>query len=207
MSASTTAALSERSAERPSPSSPPVAASAGIRISSGTTARSWNSSTPITSRPCAFELEALGQHLDTIAVELIASAPPSTMPGLPAVAQERARRSSPATVVIATCASPRPNTARRIARSCGRLNSSPIENIRNTTPNSARSRRRVVVGHERERVRADRDADDEVAEDRRQPRERGRSTTTIDRAASSSRISSSVMRHRIAVASSRRVRR
>ena len=36
----------------------------GISTSSGTTARSWNSSTPITSRPCgAVELAALGEQL------------------------------------------------------------------------------------------------------------------------------------------------
>ena len=48
------------------------------------------------------------------------------------------RRHARAPVVIATCASPSPNTARRIAVSFGRLNSRPSENIRNTMPNSAR---------------------------------------------------------------------
>jgi len=42
------------------------------------------------------------------------------------------------TIVISTCISPRPNTRVRMLRSLGRLNSSPITNIRNTTPNSAR---------------------------------------------------------------------
>jgi hypothetical protein len=37
-----------------------------------------------------------------------------------------------------TCDPPSPNTSRFIARSLARLNSSPIENIRKTTPNSAR---------------------------------------------------------------------
>ena len=37
-----------------------------------------------------------------------------------------------------TCALPSPNTTRRIACSFARLNSSPMENMRNTTPNSAR---------------------------------------------------------------------
>lgn len=39
-----------------------------------------------------------------------------------------------------TCANPSPNTNLRIARSLGRLNSSPMANIRNTTPNSPRCR-------------------------------------------------------------------
>ena len=40
--------------------------------------------------------------------------------------------------VSTTCARPSPNTWRFMARNLGRLNSSPITNIRNTTPNSAR---------------------------------------------------------------------
>ena len=51
--------------------------------------------------------------------------------------------------------------------------------------------RRRVVGHDAERVRPERDADDQVAEDRRQPHAAADATTTTD-AASSSRISSSV---------------
>ncbi len=42
------------------------------------------------------------------------------------------------TTVSTTCDRPRPNTWRFMLRSLGRLNSSPITNIRNTTPNSAR---------------------------------------------------------------------
>ena len=41
-------------------------------------------------------------------------------------------------IVSTTCASPRPNTSLRMLLSLGRLNSSPITNIRKTTPNSAR---------------------------------------------------------------------
>ena len=40
------------------------------------------------------------------------------------------------TVVKPTCASPRPNTVRRMDDSLGKENSRPIENIRNTTPSS-----------------------------------------------------------------------
>ena len=76
---------------------------------------------------------------ETIAVELIASAPPSTRPSRqPKPASGSAM--SPASVVIATWASPSPNTARRMDTSWGRLNSSPSENIRNTMPKSARWR-------------------------------------------------------------------
>ena len=42
------------------------------------------------------------------------------------------------TKVSTTCKTPRPKTCWRIERSLGRLNSSPITNIRKTTPNSAR---------------------------------------------------------------------
>ena len=45
---------------------------------------------------------------------------------------------TPSNRIEATCALPSPNTMRRIDISCGRLNSRPTENIRNTTPNSAR---------------------------------------------------------------------
>ncbi len=89
------------------------------------------------SRPCGVASSIRSASIfDTIAVELIASAPPSATP---ACQPQPARLSASiaTAVVIVTCASPRPNTARRIAFSCGRLNSSPIENIRNTIPNSA----------------------------------------------------------------------
>ena len=42
------------------------------------------------------------------------------------------------TMVNTTCIKPSPNTCLRMARNLGRLNSSPITNIKNTTPNSAR---------------------------------------------------------------------
>ncbi len=63
------------------PRSPPLPPSAGIRIRNRTTARSWNSRMPITSRPCGVPSSARSASIfDTMAVELMASAPPSTMP-------------------------------------------------------------------------------------------------------------------------------
>jgi len=53
--------------------------SAGISTSSGTTARSWNSSTPMTRLPCSLSSSSRSAiSLTTMAVELIAMAPPST---------------------------------------------------------------------------------------------------------------------------------
>jgi hypothetical protein len=76
---------------------------------------------------------------ETMAVELIASTPPRTRPvcQLKPIAHETAITIA---ITLTTWAEPKPNTIRRIARSWGRLNSRPIENIRKTTPNSARAR-------------------------------------------------------------------
>ena len=83
-----------------------------------------------------------------MAVELIAIAEPSTTApcqlssqAAPKYLNADASMKCPAKVpkiVTRTCISPRPNTICRMLRSLGRLNSSPITNIRNTTPNSAR---------------------------------------------------------------------
>ena len=62
----------------------------------------------------------------------------------------------------------RPNTMRRIERSLESENSSPIENIRNTTPNSARCCAPSLSGTRPSRVRPDDDADGQIAEHRRQ---------------------------------------
>lgn len=122
------------------------APSAGISTSSGTTAKSCSSSTPITRWPCSESSSSRSTIIfTTMAVLLMAIAPDSAS----AVCQPMCQRSAisqlmamaPAltsAIVSTTCASPRPNTCRRMARSLGRLNSSPITNIRNTTPNSAR---------------------------------------------------------------------
>ncbi len=123
-------------------SSPGSRDSAGITISSGTTARSWNSSTLKILRPCSVSSSSRSDSiLETIAVDDIASAPPSAIDACQ-VRSNTALNSQPtgatASMVSTTWLPPRPNTSRRIARSLARLNSSPIENIKKTTPNSAR---------------------------------------------------------------------
>ncbi len=98
------------------------------------------------SRPCGVASSIRSASIfDTIAVELIASAPPSAKPTCHPDPSIDTRIIAPA-VVIATCANPSPNTARRIDFNCGRLNSSPIENMRKTMPNSARSLASALSG-------------------------------------------------------------
>ena len=118
----------------------PVLANAGIIMISATTARSWNNSTPMIFLPCGvFSSARSTSILLTIAVDDIASTPPRAKP---------ARQSNPkksevsmtSNIVATTCAVPKPNTARCMVRKRARLNSSPMLNIRNTTPNSARWR-------------------------------------------------------------------
>ncbi len=72
-----------------------------------------------------------------MAVDDIAATPPTTRPARQPMPAKSAS-ATPSAIITATCAPPNPNTMRRIAVSCGRLNSSPTENMRNTTPNSAR---------------------------------------------------------------------
>ena len=124
--------------------------SAGISTSSGTTARSWNSSTPMTRRPCSDSSSSRSaSSLATMAVDDIAIAPPSTTAPCQPISQGRALRlfqthtsrkcpSTAPAIVSATCDMPSPKTSVRMLRSLGRLNSSPMTNIRKTTPNSAR---------------------------------------------------------------------
>jgi hypothetical protein len=119
-------------------------ASEGIRISSGTTARSWNSRIPMMRRPCSLSSSRRSVSiLETIAVDDIASAPPSAsaacQPTLSGAGRRGLRKATSIVtrMVSATWASPSPNTMRRIALSWASENSRPIENIRNTTPNSA----------------------------------------------------------------------
>ena len=80
-----------------------------------------------------------------IAVEDIASTPPSISPARHSMPSARAAAHT-INRVSNTCAPPRPNTMRRMATSLGRLNSSPILNIRNTTPISASRRASTVSG-------------------------------------------------------------
>jgi hypothetical protein len=59
-------------------------------------------------------------------------------PGAPVEGPAGIAPPSPSAMHQATCAPPNPNTVARIAISCCRMNSEADENIRNTTPNSAR---------------------------------------------------------------------
>ena len=122
--------------------------SAGISTSSGTTARSWNSSTPTTRLPCSDSSSSRSAiSLMTMAVLLMAMAPDSASAVCHCICHRvgaRLAKNREASVTITrvstTCSRPSPNTCRRMARSLGRLNSRPMTNIRNTTPNSARCR-------------------------------------------------------------------
>ena len=84
--------------------------------------------------------------LETIAVDDMVNADPIT---------NAAGQSKPASLAKAidtaiettTCAPPKPNTFLRMAYSCGKLNSKPILNIKNTMPNSANSRLASVSGN------------------------------------------------------------
>ncbi len=133
------------------PSCVSPAPSAGISTSSGTTAKSWNSSTPITRRPCSLSSSSRSAISFTrIAVDDIAIAAPSAIApchdksqARPTAAKAAVSSTLPTTapaIVNPTCDKPRPNTSARMLRSLGRLNSSPITNMRNTTPNSASER-------------------------------------------------------------------
>ena len=113
---------------------------AGSRISRGTTAMSWNSSTPMTSRPWRLSSSMRSaSSLERIAVDDIASVPPSAKAVIQPRPPSRPSRVTSA-IVASTWASPSPNTMRFIAIRRPSENSRPIENIRNTTPNSARWR-------------------------------------------------------------------
>ena len=120
---------------KPSPELP----QAGIRIRNNTAAKSWNSSTATPSWPCrAYSSPPLASSRVTTAVDDSAStaaissasigSSPSPMP-----------TATNAAVEISTCPPPSPNTSRRMASSRDSENSSPSENSRNTTPNSATS--------------------------------------------------------------------
>ena len=119
---------------------------AGMTIRRGTTARSWKSSTPMISRPWGVSSSSRSaRSFDTIAVEDMAIAPPKTRLACHE-APDTMPSASPRDMVTSTCVRPRPNTTLRIAISFGRLNSSPIENIRKTMPNSAKCRVSLVSG-------------------------------------------------------------
>ena len=122
----------------------PVAPKAGINTSNGTTAKSWNSKTPITRLPCSDSTSKRSTiSLTTMAVLLMAKAPESASAVFQSMPQSEGDTEANATItavaptmVSETCNKPRPNTCLRMAWSLGKLNSNPMTNIRKTTPYS-----------------------------------------------------------------------
>lgn len=119
-----------------------------MRTSKGTTARSWNNRTPMTRLPCSESSSSRSDiNFTTIAVLLMAMAPDSASAVRHSIVHSEGavtvRNTDPRVttmMVIPTWKSPSPKTCRRIARNFGRLNSRPMTNIRNTTPNSPKCR-------------------------------------------------------------------
>ena len=99
---------------------------------------SWNSSTLMVRRPedeCRSSFSA--SSLATMAVEDMEKAAPSARPPCQGMSPKWAM-AIVASMVTTTWTPPRPNTCQRMAMSRVRENSRPMENIRKTTPNSAR---------------------------------------------------------------------
>ena len=134
----TTAFTAARPSTCGSPSTAP--ASSGSSTRNGTTARSWNSKTPIEARPCrAVTSPRSTRCCRTAAVEDSASAPPSTKAAT--APPPMASAINPMTSdVSATWARPNPKMKRRMAINRAQGRSSPTANSRKTTPNSASSR-------------------------------------------------------------------
>ncbi len=168
IAASATAALPAAMASGFHRSAPP-SASVGIAIRNATTARSWNSRMPITSRPCGeLSSERSASNFDTIAVELIASAPPSAKPGKPAEVQEmQADHRHQGRDRDLRETEPEHRPAHRLE-----LRQAEFEADREHQEDDAEFGQIAhvrVVRHPGQRVRTDRDADGQVAENRRQP--------------------------------------
>ena len=116
---------------------PTVPASAGTRISSGTTARSWNSSTEKVARPARVgnSPRCTSSAMTTAVDDSAKLAPMSTdaageLPHAYAIA--------PITSAVTdTCVAPRPSTSRRMLHRRSNDISRPITKSRNTIPNSA----------------------------------------------------------------------
>mmetsp|Transcript_129737 Transcript_129737/g.361393 ORF Transcript_129737/g.361393 Transcript_129737/m.361393 type:complete len:239 (-) Transcript_129737:630-1346(-) len=121
---------------------PPDPARRGTTTNNGTTARSWNSSTPNDARPYGEASWPLSRSsCSAKAEEESASAPPRTTraPG----ASEGAR--SPAKSAISSpvpryCAPPRPKTSRFMARTFSTESSKPISKRKKMMPSSAKCR-------------------------------------------------------------------
>ena len=123
---------------RVSPTRSGPAASAEASARNGTKARSWKRSMLKASRPWVRLSSARSvSWCRRMAVELMASAPPTTIAAGQGMPPSRASTEN-AAAVAATCAEPRPNTSRRMAIRRGRANSRPSVKRRNTTPSSAR---------------------------------------------------------------------
>ena len=134
----TTACRSANARPFSSPAPPAALSSAAIVNSTGAMARSWNSRIEKLSRPvgeCSrFCPARIGM---TIAVEESASAMPAIAAG-PAASPSTYPRPPIASADRMTWPAPSPNTSRRRVRRRSNESSSPMTNIRNTTPNSAR---------------------------------------------------------------------
>jgi hypothetical protein len=130
---------------------------------------------PMILRPCSLSSSSRSVSiLTTIAVEDIASAPPSANAACqlmcrcgPAGEMRSASRTAWWRRWSAPPAPAQPEHDAAHRPQLGSENSRPIENIRNTTPNSASVWVVAVVG-QAQRVRADQDADGQVAQHRRQ---------------------------------------
>jgi hypothetical protein len=95
-------------------------------------------------------------------------------------------------VVIVTCASPSPNTARRIVFNCGRLNSRPIGEHQEDDAELGEIADVGAVGHPRERVGADGHADDQDSRGSAEAARAGRRRPRRQAQPSRTRISCSV---------------
>src|SRR5439155_1114684 len=103
-----------------------------------------------------------------MAVELIATAPPSTI-AMSHAMPSRWPKSANTPAVAMTWAAPSPSTSRRMASMPGSENSSPSWNSRNATPSSASSRVldcEAAVARLRLRAQASRDGVEEAAHER-----------------------------------------
>ncbi len=123
----------------------PPPRSADSRASSSVNARSWNRQIATASRPCVRLFSDCSVSCATmIAVEDIATAPPTTTATAGAMRYAATAIAATMPAVSTVCAPPTPSTSPRIATNLGRENSRPRVNTRKTTPKSA-SRRVVSV--------------------------------------------------------------
>ena len=124
----------------------PLSAKAGTIIKKRTAARSWNSKIPIERRPWVVCNSCCSANcLTTTAVDESARAPAATN----AVLGSRPRYHPPTAatkVHVNTWIPPKPNKARFMVMIRVHENSSPMVNIKNTTPNSAKNVKSSKLG-------------------------------------------------------------